>query len=332
MRVHPTRFLRHCYRSAVFVSVIIILLSLNATAEDYPVRAITIVVPTPAGGGVDFTGRLIAAELQNRLGKPVVVENKGGASGNIGTLQAARAVPDGYTLLLGMSGYQVTNPAVFANLQWDPIRDFSGIAMILRAPHVVVVNKEFPVNNLAELVAYARANPGKLDYASPGLGTQNQIAAELMAQLTNVKLNPVPYRGTGPALNDVLAGTVNLFINTTQSLIGPLQGDKIKGLAILSPKRHPLLPKLPTNAEAGVSGLEIDTWYALYAPKGTPRAIIDLLARVTQEISNSADFKARVDPSGATIQFMSPDELDEYTKKQVAHWTTVVRQLGIAVQ
>ena len=151
---------------AIFAAVAF---SSNVNAQDYPSRPVTIIVPTPPGGGVDFTARLIAAGLQEALGTPFVIENKGGASGNIGTLQAARATPDGYTLLLGNSGYQVTNPALFADLQWDPVRDFAGVAMILRAPHVITVNKNFPANTLSELIAYARANPGKLNYATPEL-------------------------------------------------------------------------------------------------------------------------------------------------------------------
>jgi tripartite-type tricarboxylate transporter receptor subunit TctC len=256
-------------------------------AQGYPARTVTIIVPTPASGGVDFTARLIAAELQKSLGRPFVVENKGGASGNIGTLQAARSAPDGYTLLLGNSGYQVTNPALFPGLQWDPIRDFSSVALLLRAPHVVTVNRSFSADTLSRLIAYARANPGKLNYATPGIGTQNHIASELLSQLTDIKITHVPYRGGGPALNDLLAGTVDMLINTTQSLIGQLQSNNIKGLAIASPARHPLLPNLPTTKEAGVSGFEIDTWYALYAPAGTPPDVIDLLAREIKRISGT---------------------------------------------
>jgi tripartite-type tricarboxylate transporter receptor subunit TctC len=304
----------------------------DSRAQDYPTRPVTIIAPTPPGGGVDFTARLVAAKLQGILGRPFVVENKGGGSGNIGTLAAARSAPDGYTLFIGMSGIHVTNPALFASLPWDPVRDFAGIGMIMRAPHVIVVNKNFPPKTLGELIAYAKANPGKLNYASPGVGTQNQIAAELLGQLTGIEVQAVQYRGTGPALNDVLAGTVNLFINTTQQLIGPLQGDRIRGLAITSPTRHPLLPEIPTTAEAGVPGLEIDTWYALYAPTGTPKPIIELLAEAMKKIYADEDFKERVAKSGATLVQMGPDELDRFTAAQVAHWNGIIKRLGITVQ
>jgi tripartite-type tricarboxylate transporter receptor subunit TctC len=303
-----------------------------AAAQDYPGHTVTIITPAAAGGGVDLTARQIAAELENALGKPFVVENRGGASGNLGTLDVARAAPDGYTLLFTISGYQATNPALFQSLQWDPVRDFAAVAMISRAYHVLVVNKDFPANTLSELVAYARANPGKLNYGSPGVGTQNQIGSELLARMANIKVVAVPYRGTGPALTDLLGGTLGFFVNTTQQLIGPLQNHAVKGLAIMSPTRHPLLPDVPTTAEAGLPGLEIDTWYALYAPAGTPKGIVDLLGRAVKKITESADFEARVEQTGATIYYMGPDELSKYTAQQVAYWTSVIRKLGIPAQ
>ena len=325
------------FKNLIFLGILNVTLTLagilqEVHAQSYPNRAVTIIVPQPPGGGVDFTGRLIAAGLQNGLQRPFVVENRAGASGNIGTLHAARASPDGYTLLLGNSGYQVTNPALFPALQWDPVRDFSGVAMLLRAPHVVVVNKNFPANTLAELVAYARANPGKLNYATPGNGTQNHIASALLAQLANVKMTHIPYKGGAPALSDLLGGTVDMFINTTQSLMKPIQSDSVKGLAIASATRHPLLPRLPTTAEAGVSGFEIATWYALYAPKGAPPDVLGLLSREIKKIGETDDFKARVDQSGATILYMGPEELDKYTEAQTTYWTAVIRKMGITAE
>jgi tripartite-type tricarboxylate transporter receptor subunit TctC len=204
--------------------------------------------------------------------------------------------------------------------------------MISRSYHIVVVNKDFPANTLSELIAYARAHPGKLNYGSPGVGTQTQIGSELLAQMANIKVVSVPYRGTGPAFNDLLGGTLGFFVNTTQQLIGPLQGHVIKGLAIMSPTRHPLLPDLPTTAEVGLPGLEIDTWYALYAPAGTPKDIVDLLAREIRKITERPDFKARVEQSGATIYYMGPDELTKYTEQEVAHWSGIIRKLGIPAQ
>jgi len=318
--------------AALLSALIVVGLRGSAAAQDYPARTVTIITPAAAGGGIDLTARQIAAELQNALGKPFVVENKGGASGNLGTLDVARAAPDGYTLLLTISGYQATNPALFKSLQWDPVRDFAAVAMISRSYHVLVVRNDFPANTLAELIAYARANPGKLNYGSPGVGTQTHIGSELLAQMANIKVVAVPYRGTGPALTDLLGGTLGFFVNTTQQLIGPLQGHAVKALAIMSPTRHPLLPDVPTTAEAGLPGLEIDTWYALYAPAGTPKTIVDLLGREVKKITENADFKARVEQTGATISYMGPDELAKYTAQEVVHWTAIIRKLGIPAQ
>jgi tripartite-type tricarboxylate transporter receptor subunit TctC len=304
----------------------------SAVAQAYPARAVTIVTPSLPGGGIDITARQIAAELQNALGQPFVVENRAGASGNIATLDVARAAPDGYTLLLTISGFQTTNPALFASLQWDPVRDFAAVAMISRSSQVLVVNKNSPANALADLIAYARANPAKLTYGSPGVGTQNNIASMQLAQMADIKVTAVPYRATAAAFNDLLGGTLGFFVNTTQQLIGPLQGHAVKGLAIFSSKRHPLLPDVPTTAEAGFPELQIDTWYALYAPAGTPKPVVDRLSGAIEKIVERPDFKARVEQSGATISHMGPEELTAYTKQEVAHWTAVVRKLGIPVQ
>jgi len=304
----------------------------DARAENYPARPVRIVVPAAAGGGIDFTARLLAGKLQDTFGTPFVVENRDGASGNIGTEYVARAKPDGYTLLLGISGFQVTNPALFPSLSWDPVRDFSGVAMIMRAPHVLVVNKHSQFNSFNDLVTYAAANPGKLTYASPGVGTQNQIASELLAQTQHIKIRGIPYRGSGPALNDLMAGTVDMFINATQSLVGPLQGNAIKGLTILDRTRDPLLPTLPTIAELGHPELEISTWYALYAPAGTPKEDRERLAAAIKNLSNDKDFNARIMQSGGTIFFLGPDALDKYTAQELTRWTGIIHKLGIAIR
>ncbi len=317
---------------ALLLALLVVGFPATAAAQAYPARTVTIVVPAAAGGGIDITARWLAAELQTVFGHPFVVENKGGASGNIGTQQVARSKPDGYTLLFTISGFLVTNPALFKSLSWDPVKDFAAVSMLLRSPHTFVVNKTFPANTMSELAAYARTNPGKLTFGSPGVGSQTHIASLLFGQMANVQVTPVPYRGTGPAYNDLLAGTLGFFVNTTQQLLGPLQGQVIKPLAIANATRHPLLPNVPTMAEAGLPGLEIDTWYALYAPAGTPRDVVDALAQKIKSISERPDFKARVDKSGATMSFMGPDELGNYTAREVAHWTGIIRKLNIPAQ
>jgi tripartite-type tricarboxylate transporter receptor subunit TctC len=320
------------FTAVVLAALALVGLCGAAAAQAYPARTVTIITPSLPGGGIDITARQIAAELQNALGEPFVVENRAGASGNLATLDVARATPDGYTLLLTISGFQTTNPALFQSLQWDPVRDFAAVAMISRASQVLAVNNDFPARTLADLIAYARANPGKLTYGSPGVGTQNTIASEQLAQMADIKVTAVPYRATAAAFNDLLGGTLGFFVNTTQQLIGPLQGHAVRGLAIFSPQRHALIPDVPTTAEAGLPDLQIDTWYALYAPAGTPRDIVDRLAQAIKTITEGADFKQRVEQGGATIYYMGPDALTDYTKTEVAHWTAVIRKLGIPMQ
>lgn len=301
-------------------------------AQQYPVRPVTIVVPAAAGGGIDITARLVAQELQNAFDKPFVVENKGGASGNLGTAAVKVAAPDGYTLLLSISGYMVTNPALFASLQWDPVRDFSGVAMILHAPHILVVNNEFPAKTLPELIAYAKANPGKLNYASPGVGTQNQIASENLAQVAGIQISPVQYRGGAQAIPDLMAGTVDMFITTSQSLVGPIQGKQVRPIALLSPNRLALLPDLPTAREQGYPQIEIDTWFGLYAPAGTPKAVRELLSAQIKRITEREDFKERVRKTGSELFYKGPEETDRFTQEQLVYWSGVIKKLGIKVQ
>jgi tripartite-type tricarboxylate transporter receptor subunit TctC len=304
----------------------------SAVAQGYPARTVTIVVPAAAGGGIDLSARWIAAELTTALGKTFVVENKGGASGIIGSQQVARAEPDGHTLLVTLSGFLVTSPALFTSLPWDPVKDFAPVSMLWTSPHVLVVNKDSPVNSLSELIAYGRANPGKLTYGSPGITSETHLGSELFAQLANIKVTPVPYRGTGPAFNDLLGGQLGFFMNTMQQLMGPLQANTIKGLAIANATRHPQLPNIPTTAEAGLPGLEVDSWYGVYAPAATPRDIVDRLAAEIKKIMERPDFRERVDKSGVTMSYRGPDDFARYTAAQVARWNETIPKLGIPKQ
>lgn len=303
----------------------------HTRAQTYPAKPVTIIVPSTAGGGMDITARLIAQELQNALDKPFVVENKGGASGNIGMTAAKRAAPDGYTLVLTISGYMVSNPALFTSLQWHP-RDFAGVATVLRAPGVLVVNNDFPANTLSELIADAKANPGKLHYASAGVGTMNQLGAENLGLVAGIKINPVQYRGTTQALQDVMVGTVSMFINPTQALIAPIQAKQVKPLALLGPNRLPMLPDVPTAREQGYPQVEIDTWYALYAPAGTPKPVLDLLAGEMKKITEREDFKERVRKTGSEMFFQGPEETDRFTREQLTYWGGIIDKLGIKIQ
>ncbi len=318
--------------NALLAALVLAAMSGEASAQTYPSRTVTIVVPAAPGGGIDLSARWIAAELTTALGKTFVVENKGGASGILGSQQVARAEPDGHTLLVTLSGFLVTSPALFNSLPWDPVKDFAPVSMLWSSPHVVVVNKESPINSLSDLIAYGRANPGRLTYGSPGITSETHIGSEMFGQLAGVKVIPVPYRGTGPAFNDLLAGQLGFFLNTMQQLMGPLQANTIKGLAIANPTRHPQLPNIPTTAEAGLPGLLVDSWYGVYAPAGTPRDIVDRLAGEIKKITERPDFKARVDKSGVTMSYKGPDEFGKYTAQQVVRWNETIPKLNIPKQ
>jgi tripartite-type tricarboxylate transporter receptor subunit TctC len=204
--------------------------------------------------------------------------------------------------------------------------------MLWTSPHVLVVNKDSPINSLSELIAYGRANSGKLTYGSPGLTSETHIGSEMFGQLANIKVTPVPYRGTGPAFNDLLSGQLGFFLNTMQQLMSPLQAGTIRGLAIANATRHPQLPNIPTTAEAGLPGLEVDSWYGVYAPAGTPRDIVERLAAEIKKICERPDFKERVDKSGVTMSYRGPDDFAKYTAAQVARWNETIPKLGIPKQ
>ena len=304
----------------------------GAAAEDYPTRPVTLMVPAAAGGTTDIVARLIAEGMTKELGQQFIVDNKGGASGNIGIRTVARAEPDGYTLLVAYSGYQVTNPSLFKELNWDPIRDFVPVGLAIKAPHVIVVRKDLPVNSLQELIEYAKAHPGELNYASPGNGSIPHIGAEQLQQLTGTEMVHVPYKGTGPAMIDLLGGSVDLLITTPPSAAGHLRENSVKGLALADDKRHPMLPDLPTSAEAGLPGFELEAWIAVYAPAGTPQPVVDKLDVALEKVVKSEQFEKKASEQGTYAVHMDPSELGKYTTAELARWGEVIRKAGITLE
>jgi tripartite-type tricarboxylate transporter receptor subunit TctC len=295
----------------------------------YPERTITIVVPSAPGGSTDFTARLIAEPLSRALGQAVVVDNKAGASGNIGNQHVAKAKPDGYTLLLAYSGYQVGNPHLFKKAGWDPIKDFTPVAMLTRAPQVVAARPNLPANNLRELVAYAKAHPDKLNYASSGNGSIQHIAGELFKQMTGTSLTHVPYKGAGPAVQDLLGGQVDLFFTTPASVVSHIKADKLKGLAVTSSARLSSLPQVPTTRESDLKDFTLDSWFALYAPAGTPNDIVQQLNTEMAKILASPDVKKKAEDAGTLVDHMGPAQLGDYTRKELAYWGRVIQDAKI---
>lgn len=297
----------------------------------YPNKPVTLVVPTAPGGTTDFSARLVSDALGRALGQPVIVDNKPGASGNIGNQFVARARPDGYTLLVSYSGYHVGNPHLFKQAGWDPIKDFAPVAMMTRAPQVLAVNPRLPFNDVAGLVAYAKKNPGKLNYASSGNGSIQHIAGELFKQLTGTFITHIPYRGSGPAVQDLMGGQVDIFITTPAGVVSQIQGGKLKGLAVTGQRRLAALPAVPTAVEAGLKGFELDSWFALYAPAGTPADIVQLLNTEVGKVLSGADLRKRADEAGTDVELMTPQQLAAFTKAELDRWGKVIQGAHIVL-
>jgi tripartite-type tricarboxylate transporter receptor subunit TctC len=299
---------------------------------EYPNKPVSIVVPGAPGGGGDFTARLLADELTKSMGKSFVVDNRPGAGGNIASTYVARAQPDGYTLLLAYSGTHVANPALFSNLQWDPIKSFTPVALLITSPQVIVVSNNVPAKTLTEFVAYARANPGKVNYASSGNGTLQHIGSELLAFRTGTKMVHVPYKGAGAALSDVLSGRVELLITTPPAVVAHIRGGSLRPLAIASKTRHPMLPDVPTTSQAGVQDVELDAWFAIYAPAGTPAPVVNRLVGEIEKAVKSPEFKRRAEESGTYATFMGPADLDKLTRTELSYWSDIIKKLNIKAE
>ena len=309
-------------------SIVFAVVSLAAAAQDFPSRPITIVVPVPPGGIVDMAARLASEPLTRALGSPVVVENRAGASGNIAYGIVAGAKPDGYTLLASYSMYHVGNPSMFSGLRWNA-ESFKPVGMVAVAPNVVVVHPSLPVTNLKELVDYAKKNPGKLNYASQGSGSIPHVGTELFKQMNGVDMVHVPYKGSGPAIQDVLSGQVELFITTPPSVLGHVQQGKLRAIAIASAARHPQLPDVPTSVEQGMPDFKLDAWVALFAPAGTPDDVVAELSEALATSLDSPEVRSRAEQAGVAARPMRAAELGRTVAADTEYWSKVIKAANI---
>ncbi|CAM3623918.1 ABC transporter substrate-binding protein [Bordetella sputigena] len=299
-------------------------------ANDFPNHPITIIVPVPPGGIVDLAARLTTEQLGTALGQPVVVDNRAGASGNIAYALVAAARPDGYTLLASYSMYHAGNPSMFNGLRWNT-GSFKPVGMVAVSPHVVTVHPSLPVHNLKELVAYAKAHPGEINYASQGSGSVPHVGTELFKQMTGTDMIHVPYKGSGPAIQDVLSGRVQLFITTPPSVIGHIQNGRLRAIAIAGAARHPMLPDVPTAAEEGFPGFELDAWVALFAPAGTPDAVIEKISAALGKGLREPSVIKTAEEAGVRVNYQDPQQLGETVAKDTAHWSQVIKSANITV-
>ena len=301
-------------------------------AQSYPTRAVTLIVPSAAGGGTDTIARLIGDQLSKQLGQGFVVENRTGAGMLVGTTAVAKAAPDGYTLLVGLNGNMTVNPSLFAKLPYDPIADFVPVAMLATYPFLAVVNNDLPVKSIKELIAYLKANVGKVDYASAGNGTGQHLAPELFKMMTGTEMAHIAYRGAQPAYLDVISGRVPVFFDNMSTAMSLAKEGKIRALAITSKKRSPLMPELPSVEEAGVPGYEYHTWFGLWAPKGTPQPIVDKLnAEVTKALADPV-VRQRIAAGAGEPSAMALKDIEPFMKADIAKWAEVVRRAGIKVE
>jgi len=301
-----------------------------ATAQGaYPDRPVTLVVPTAAGGTTDIAARMLAEPLGKALGQTVIVDNRGGANGVLAAAAVKRADPDGYTLLMQYSGYHVITPNVSKQPPQWTAADLRPVANVLNAPQIVVVREGLPVTTMAELIAYAKANPGKLNYASSGTGSLQHVTGVMLEQQAGIVMNHIPYKGTGPALQDLLGAQVDLTFGTPPPFMPFIQSKKLRALAVTGKKALPSLPNVPTAAEAGLPGLDASSWFAVFAPAKTPQPIVDKLSAAIAKIMADASFQRKAAELGASAEYMNPQQLGEFSKAELLRWAQVVKSAKI---
>ena len=300
-------------------------------AQPYPAKPITLVVPNPPGGFVDASARLISEPLSRVINQAVVVDNKGGGSGNLAYALVARANPDGYTLLTSYSAYHVGNPALSPKLPWAQ-KDLVPVALVTVATNVIAVHPSVPATNLKEFIAYLKANPGRLSYASQGSGSLSHIGTEMFKLQTGTSMVHIPYRGSGPAIQDVLSGQVQVFITTPPSVMQHIQAGKLKGLAVAGKTRQSGIPSVPTTAEAGLKGFELEAWVGIFAPAGTPPDVIAKLTTSIKQALEMPETKTRATAAGIDLRYLPPTELDALVKRETEFWAKTIKTAGITAE
>ncbi len=302
----------------------------DAFAQGYPSQPIRLIVPYAAGGGVDIVARAIAPKLWERLGQPVVIDNRGGAGGNIGTGLAAKTEPNGYTLVMGAAAFAI-NVSLYRKLPFDPVKDFVPISLIAATPNILAVHPAVPAKSVRDLIRLAKAKPGSLSYASAGNGTTSHLAAELFKTMAGVNIVHIPYKGTSPAVVGLLSGEVAIMLAPALTLLTHIKANKVKGLAVTGAKRSPAIPELPTVAESGLPGFEARQWYGVLAPAGTPKEIVARLNSEIVGIVRSPELTKRFLSEGSEPIGSTPEEFARHIKAEIAKWAKAVEASGARV-
>jgi tripartite-type tricarboxylate transporter receptor subunit TctC len=303
----------------------------HAQADSYPAKPVRLVVGLAPGGGTDIQARLFAQKLTETMGRPFVVENRAGAGGTIAYALVAKSAPDGYTLMGVSSGYTIT-PSIYSRLTYDPLKDFTPVSLLVQAPFLLLVHPSLPVKSVKELLALAKAKPGALDAASAGQGSSTHMAFELFKTLTHAKITHIPYKGTGPALVDAIAGQVHMLFGNVLSTLAHVRGGRLRALGVTTAKRSKVLPDLPTLDEAGVRGYENSTWFGVIVPAGTPAAIVGRLNAELNKASQAPEIVERIAPDGGEPVGTTPEQFAAHIAREIARWRKVVQDAGIRIE
>jgi tripartite-type tricarboxylate transporter receptor subunit TctC len=314
----------------VALAAVVLVAAAQAAAQSYPNRPVRMVVPLSPGGFADVPARVVAPRLSEALGQTVFVENKPGAGATIGTDFVAKSKPDGYTLLFTGTPH-VISPALYRNLPYDPLKDFAPVMLVASGPYVLVVNPQLPVRSVQELIAAAKAQPGKIDYASSGNGSAQHLVSSLFASMAGIELNHVPYKGSGPAMQDLLSGQVKVSFAGIPNVMPSLKSGKLRALAVSTPKRSPDLPEVPTVAEAGVPGYDATLWLALLAPAGTPAEVVQKLYTEVARTLREPEVQKAFAATGVEVSVMGPQELPAFMQAEIEKWGKVARESGATI-
>jgi tripartite-type tricarboxylate transporter receptor subunit TctC len=303
-----------------------------AAAQQYPTKPVRFVVPFVAGGPTDIQGRMLGEKLSQRLGQQFIIDNRGGAGGNIGMELTAKSPPDGHTIVIATVGTWAVNPSLYKNMPFDPVKDFAPIMQVSTSPGVLVVHPSVPIRSVKELIALAKAKPGKLDYGSSGIGGFGHISGALFCLMTNTQMVHIPYKSSAPSLTDVIAGQIQVLFNNAISTVPFIKSGQVRALAVTSIKRMPALPELPTIDEAGVKGYDNSSWSAVGAPAGTPKEIIAKLNSELNQILKLTDIQERSAAGGAVIIGGTPEQFGDYLKSEIRKFARVVKEAKITAQ